>query len=196
MDEANEIIEDLLNKQSTLLWEWRTKIYSLLTRKLAAGEDEADGQEYARTLDTQGEAETYLQAYAALLADRREVLVAERTLLAAHDAREKKLRHTKAAMKAAAAATAGVSGAGGELEIPDVIELQPEHEALHKDLSTTRKDLLTQFNGRAVKSVMVDLSAVAIKIRKEEDPEKIIAKDGAARLRQLIHAQGQFILKT
>jgi E3 ubiquitin-protein ligase SHPRH len=195
MEEANEIIEDLLNKQSTLLWEWRTKIYTLLTQKLVAGDDEADGQEYARTLDTQGEAETYLQAYAALLADRREVLVAERTLLAAHDAREKKLRHTKAAMKAAAAATALISGARGNLEIPEVIELQPEHEALHKDLSATRKDLLMQFNGRAVKSVMVDLSAVAIKIRKDEDPEKIIAKDGAAHLRQLINSQGQFIFE-
>lgn len=59
---------------------------TLLTKKLSPG-DQADGQEYQRTLDDQGEAETYLQAYTALLADRRESLVNERTLLAAHDAR-------------------------------------------------------------------------------------------------------------
>src|SRR5215471_602678 len=110
MDEANEIIENVLNEQSALLWQWRMKIHALLTQKVAAGNDEADGEEYARTLETQGEAETYLQVYAALLADRREVLVAERTLLAAHDAREKKLRHTKAAMRAAAAANARIPG--------------------------------------------------------------------------------------
>jgi E3 ubiquitin-protein ligase SHPRH len=102
MDEANEIIEDLLNEQSALLWEWRSTILSLLTQKLSVGDDEADGQEYACMLDTQGEAEVYLQAYSALLADRKEVLVAERTLLTAHDI-QKKLRHAKAAMRAAAA---------------------------------------------------------------------------------------------
>jgi E3 ubiquitin-protein ligase SHPRH len=188
MDEANEIIEDLLNEQSALLWEWRSKILSLLTQKLSAGEDEADGQEYARTLDTQGEAEAYLQAYSALLADRREVLVAERTLLAAHDVQEKKLRHTKAAMRAAAAAAAPRD----DIDISDVVELQPEHEVLHKELSDTRKALLAQFTGRAVKSVMVDLSGVAAKIQRDSDPEKAIAQEGAVRLRRLIKDQGMW----
>ena len=53
----------------------------------ASESDTADGEEYQRTLDDQGEAETYLQAYAALLADRREAMYNERTILAAHDAR-------------------------------------------------------------------------------------------------------------
>jgi E3 ubiquitin-protein ligase SHPRH len=57
----------------------------LLTQQLTPGE-EADGQEYQRTLDDQGEAETVLQNYTSLLADRREALMKERTLLAAHDA--------------------------------------------------------------------------------------------------------------
>lgn len=86
IEELHEIIENVLNEQTELLWEWRSKIHSLLTQSLNPGED-ADGQEYQRTLDNQGEAETYLQAYAALLADRREALVNERTLLAAHDAK-------------------------------------------------------------------------------------------------------------
>lgn len=153
MDEANSIIEEVLNPQAWLMWEWRTRITSLLTEKLTPSEDEADGQEYQRTLDNQGEAETYLQAYAALLADYREALVNERTVLAAHDAREKRLRHTRAAIKATnAAATMNV-----ELKIPEDFELQPEHEVMHKELSDKRKEFLHLLHGRAIKSVSLSL---------------------------------------
>jgi E3 ubiquitin-protein ligase SHPRH len=68
MEEANEIIEDLINTRSSLLWQWLTKICSLLTEKLSGG-DETMGEEYNKSFDTQGEAETYLQAYVSLLAD-------------------------------------------------------------------------------------------------------------------------------
>ena len=183
MDEANDIIDDLLNKQSRLLWLWRSRITDLLTRKLSATNDEADGQEYSRTLDTQGEAEAYLQAYAALLADRREVLVAERTLLAAHDVREKKLRHTKAARRAAEAALQTDFEAVGD------VELEPEHEVLHKQLSDKRKELIQPFQGRAIKSIVFDLNAVAARIPNDKDPEKIIAKQCVVDLRQLITTQ-------
>ena len=135
-----------MNGQCALLWEWRTTIISLLTQKLSPGEAEADGEEYQRTLDNQGEAETYLQSYTAILADRRQALVNERTLLAAHDQREKKFRHTKAAIKAAAANDDG-------FELPEGVELQPEHEVLHMKLSTQRKAFLQHLDGRAVKSV-------------------------------------------
>ena len=118
----------------------------MLTQKLSPGEAEADGEEYQRTLDNQGEAETYLQSYTAILADRRQALINERTLLAAHDQREKKLRHTKAAIKAAAANDDG-------FELPEGVELQPEHEVLHMKLSTQRKAFLQHLDGRAVKSV-------------------------------------------
>ncbi len=155
----------MLNAQSKLLWEWRTQLHRLLTQKLAANEGDADGQEYQRSLDDQGEAETYLQAYTALLADRRQALVNERTLLAAHDARcvqvspfvlsivlhrsrEKRLRHTKAAMKAATAAE--------DIALDDAhadIELQPEHEVLRKQMAEERKDLLKALDSRSIKSV-------------------------------------------
>ena len=186
MAEANEIIEGLLNEQSNLLWLWREQIYDLLTRKLA-GTGEADGQEYTRTLDTQGEAEAYLQAFTALLADRREVLVAERTLLAAHDVREKKLRHTKAARKAALAA----ASLHADALIPEDVEMQPEHEVLHKTLSDERKDLIKQFQfqGRAIRSIVFDLNAVAAKVHIDKDPEKINARKCSAELRQLITEQ-------
>ncbi|TFK32939.1 SNF2 family N-terminal domain-containing protein [Crucibulum laeve] len=183
MEEVNEIIENVLNSQSQLLWQWRTRITELLTSKLNPGEAEADGQEYQRTLDNQGEAETFLQAYTALLADRRETLVNERTLLAAHDVREKKLRHTKAAIKAAHALE------DAQLEIPDDLEMQPEHEVMHLELSTQRKDILQRLQGRAVKSVLVDLNAVGTRIYSDNDPEKTLIKETVAKLRTFIAEQ-------
>ena len=52
----------MLNEQCTLLFEWRERILKLLTESLSASEgDNVDGQEYTRTLDTQGEAEALLQ---------------------------------------------------------------------------------------------------------------------------------------
>lgn len=83
MEEANALIDEVLNEQTHLLWEWRTRLISLLTQSLSAESNgsnnadgnesnNADGNEYSRTLETQGEAETFLQAYSALLADRRE----------------------------------------------------------------------------------------------------------------------------
>ncbi|KDQ50603.1 hypothetical protein JAAARDRAFT_580714 [Jaapia argillacea MUCL 33604] len=189
IDEVNEIIEELLNEQSALLWKWRTHIYSLLTVKLSSGDGEATGEEYSQSLETQGEAETYLQAYAALMADRRESLVAERTVLAAHNAKETKARTTKAAKQAALAALED------DLDIPEDLELQPEHEVLKKELSEARRALLERFNGRAVKSIMVDLSGVAAKISSNDDPEKKIAMDAAAALRRLMSAQATLMEK-
>ncbi|KAJ7132049.1 SNF2 family N-terminal domain-containing protein [Mycena epipterygia] len=186
-EEANEIIENVLNEQCSLLWEWRTRMTELLTQKLTPGE-EADGQEYQRTLDEQGEAESYLINYTSLLADRREALLKERTLLAAHDAREKKLRHTKAAIKASAALDVSA-------EMFDGIELQPEHEVLHKELSTKRKDLLEELQGRALKSIVVEMASRAARMHKDEDPEKIMLKRAIADLRKLIAEQGTLLDK-
>lgn len=86
MEEADDFIEVVLNKQSAVLTEWRGQIIALLVEKMTPGDDEADGQEYQRALDSQVEAEARMQAYTALLADRKECLINERTLLAAHDA--------------------------------------------------------------------------------------------------------------
>lgn len=141
------MIEDVLNKQANLLWEWRKHIMVLLSRPLTQKEDEADGQEYQRTLDDQGEAETYLQVYAALLADRRVALINERTLLAALDVKEKHSRKTKAAFRAAH------TSLESELETPEGLDIQPEHEVLHKELSDKRNDILERLEGRAIKSV-------------------------------------------
>ena len=187
-DEANEMIEYKLNEQSFRIWEWRTKIVALLSQKLNNNSDQADGEEYARALDTQGEVEIYLQAYASLLADRREAIIAERTLLAAHDSREKRKRQTKAAL----AATRGVEQDIG-VEVLEDIEVQPEHEVLRKELHNERNDLYSQYPGRAIKSILVDLSGVAASIHRDDDPEKVIARDGAQRLRALIANQSKWL---
>ncbi|KAF6756271.1 SNF2 family N-terminal domain-containing protein [Ephemerocybe angulata] len=189
MDEVNALIANVLNDQAELVVEWRSKIVELLTQKLTGkgDDDEGDGQEYQRNLDNQGEAEAYMQAYAALLADRREALVNERTLLAAHDVREKKLRHTKAAMKAATALDIPV------MENTNDVELQPEHEVMYKDLSDERKELLQRLQGRAIKSVLVDLNAVLQRLTdsSKDAPEKAIVKKAVADIRTLMTSQSQ-----
>ena len=193
MEEGNELIEGLLNEQSALLWRWRQKLIALLTQPLGNSGEDADGQEYARSLDTQGEAEAYLQAYAALLADRRETLTAERTLLAAHDVREVKMRKTKAAFKAQSSKYASIK----EMEVLELDQLEdkevlPEHLVIAKMLHDERKALLDEFDpGRAVKSILVDLNNVAVSIAKKEDLERVLAQEGVAKLRSLIAEQGK-----
>lgn len=179
MEEANEIIEDVINDQSRLLWDWRARITNLLTQKLNPDGDAADGREYQRNLDNQGEAEAYMQLYAALLADRREALINERTLLAAHEVREKKLRKTLAAAKAA-------NPFEDELAMVDV---QPEQEVELSELSMKRKGILARLDGRAIKSIVIDLTGVAARITRDTDPEKILVKNAIADLRRLISEQ-------
>ena len=84
------MITDLLIAQANLLWQWRSRLVELLTRSISSGsEEDADGKEYVRSLETQGEAETFLHAYLVLLNDPREVLFAEKSLLATDDGRGK-----------------------------------------------------------------------------------------------------------
>lgn len=122
-----------------------------LTKPLTPDDGEtADGQEYQRTLNEQGEADTYLQAYAALLADRRQALVNERTLLAAHEVREKQHRQTKAAKKATSVFEDEDDYDENENE---EWELKSELDSLKKTLLRKRKDILLRLRGRAIKSV-------------------------------------------
>ena len=117
----------------------------------------------------------------------------QRTLWTAHDVREVKARKMNAAQKKRAVLR-------GELEPdeePIVLDklddegLRPEHQVMAKDLHDRRKDLLTEFDGRAVKSIMVDLNNVAVSIPKKDDPEKILAQGAVAKLRSLIAGQSR-----
>jgi E3 ubiquitin-protein ligase SHPRH len=178
MEEANEIIEDLINIRSSLLWQWHTKTCFLLTEKLS-GRDEATGEEYNKSLDTQGEAETYLQAYVSPLADHKEALLNKRTVLAAHGGRDRYQRKTNAARQTAV-------GGGTPAEALEGVELQPEYEILQDEIAQRRHELDTAHAGRALKLVLVDLSGALARIKKDEDPEKAIIQDAITALRRLL----------
>lgn len=177
--EADGIIR-ILNRQGDVLSLWRQRILKLLTENLSSSDGgDADGGEYARSLETQGEAETFLQALASLLADRREILVQERTALAAHDTRERKVRHTIAARKAQNEE---------HNRIMDAEEIGPEHEVLQKELNETRKNIMEMHNGRAIKSIVVELQDFVHSLG-DKDPEKAVAKESVKKLKTLIKEQ-------
>jgi E3 ubiquitin-protein ligase SHPRH len=186
------LAENVLNAQARLLWNWRGRMYESLTRPLSDdGEENGNhGQEYQKTLDDQGEAEMYLQAYQALLADYREAINSERTLLAAHDVREKKLRKTKAAIKATANDDDDMLV---DLEMmPE--DLQPEQQVLLGELHDQRKTLLALLNGRAVKSVLTDLTNILHRIHSDTDPERVLVKNAIKLLRELMNKQSELWL--
>ncbi|KAL1692669.1 SNF2 family N-terminal domain-containing protein [Schizophyllum commune] len=204
MREANSVVAKVLNAQTELLWTWRGRIKELLTKNFRA-QDDADGGEYQRSLDDQGEIETYLQAYVQLLADKREAMTNERTLLAAHDARERQFRQTKAAREAAAAAAENepeaprrryidyVDGPGSDIEEvdnTDVIDLQPEHEVLQKTLLEERKELVKDMGERSIKSIMNDIQAKGAKAR-PKSLEKTACRDAVQALKSLIKDQNE-----
>jgi len=183
------MITDLLNAQANLLWQWRGRLVELLTKSISSesGED-ADGKEYARSLETQGEAETFLHAYFVLLNDRREALFAEKSLLAAHDGRGKFKRATLAAMRA------DDGGADVDVEMfNDLSETRPEDQVLQKDLMEERLILLGSFQGRALKSITVDLTNFASNHSKEL---RAVATDAASSLRDLVSSQSTSSLVT
>lgn len=116
--------------------------------------------------------------------------------------REKKYRQTRTAVKATVAEADNASG------LPSDIELQPEHEVLHQELTEQRKKLLRELDSRSVKSVslhqhyshhrahssdeqiLVDLTAAMSRINRDSDPEKALLKEAIAEVRQLVTDQG------
>lgn len=181
------MITDLLNAQANLLWQWRSRLVELLARSIGSesGED-ADGKEYARSLETQGEAETFLHAYFVSLNDRRGALFAEKSLLAAHDGRGKFKRATLAATRA----DDGRADADVEM-FNDLHETRPEDQVLQKDLIEERLILLDSFQGRALKSIMIDLRTFALK---HGGNLGAVAADASSSLRDLVSSQSKSLL--
>ncbi|KAH8818676.1 SNF2 family N-terminal domain-containing protein [Flagelloscypha sp. PMI_526] len=182
VEECEEIIDDIINEQGVLLWEWRTEIKTLLTAPLNSNEGEgdsqgddgqgvADGAEYQRSLDSQIRVELFMQQYNALIADRKARYVAERTLLNQHDQREKRLRKTQAAIKAAADADME------ENPLRDV-ELPPEQQVVKSELKEKRTNLLELHQGRALRSIEFAMRDALQKIPdgKAYDPERNLIK--------------------
>ncbi|EJT97111.1 hypothetical protein DACRYDRAFT_119591 [Dacryopinax primogenitus] len=176
-DEANDIIE-LLNDQRELLWKWRGMIYTRLTQKLTTAEgEEASGEEYTHALDAQGEAEAYIVVYAALLADRKEALSQERTILAVHESREKKARDTRAALNAGLENT--LSGAPAAME--------PQNEVLMRQLTDERRSMRDAHSKRSLKNVFPEMSGLAD--RHDKEMEGVILRSEAMRLRRIVTDQ-------
>lgn len=123
-----------------------------------------------------------LQEYTTLLADRREVLVAERTVLAAHDSQEKKSRKTLAAVAASQAADLDSENMSALLSD----ELQPVHEVLQSELASARKKIRSSRSKRAIKSIVTDLIGAISNIIDDNDPEKIIGRRWIAHLKSII----------
>ncbi|KZT58177.1 hypothetical protein CALCODRAFT_495268 [Calocera cornea HHB12733] len=176
-DEANDII-DLLNDQRDLLWKWRGMIFTRLTQSLTTGQgEEADGEEYANALDAQGEAEAYITVYAALLADRKEALSQERTILALHESREKKGRDTRAALNAGVDTALAAAAA----------EMEPQNEILMRQLTQERREMRNAHSKRSLKAVFLEMSGMAD--RYEREIEGTILKTEAMRLRRVVTDQ-------
>ncbi|KAF8576626.1 hypothetical protein K439DRAFT_1366726 [Ramaria rubella] len=190
MKEANKTL-DVLNEQAGLIWKWRIRIVVLLTQKLSTSDGElVDGEEYARTLDTQGEVEAYLQAYTSLLADRKELLTAERTALATHNARETQLRGTFSAKKAAAPNI--FEGPWSEDE-DEGDHPQPEDAVILAQLTKERRALQKR-TSKALRAVMFALNEITHQIG-DRSAETQIAKDEATRLRSVITEQSKAMEK-
>lgn len=184
------MITELLNSQTNLLWQWRTRLIELLTRSIGSesGED-TDGKEYTRSLETQREAETFLDAYSVLLNDRREGLFAEKSLLAAHEGRGRFKRATVAAMRALGREIEDEDEDEDDVEaMVNLHEDWPEDEVLRRGLMEERLILLDPFQGRALKSIMVDLTNFA---STHDRKLKSVAADAASLLRDLISSQSK-----
>lgn len=63
---------------------------------------------------------------------------------------------------------------------------------MQKDFAQARKDIKQGYEGRAMRSIVVDLAGVCGSIINDKDPEKVIAKDWASKLRFLIKEQLTF----
>ncbi|WVR04446.1 hypothetical protein IAU60_001449 [Kwoniella sp. DSM 27419] len=179
IEQVNNLLS-IMNDNAYLVFEWRAKIIALLAspveaenpEPLAPGEgtdvENPEAEYYAEALKAQGEVEAYLIAFAAVIADRKEFMLENRSLLAAHDARQTKQRGTKAAINAMA-----------DVEIANVPD----------DVKDKAAELMAE---RQV-CLLIDLNAIATGPNRAE--EIAIAKTTASFLRRYIHDQTELVDK-
>ncbi|PVF98205.1 hypothetical protein CPB86DRAFT_825898 [Serendipita vermifera] len=172
--DLDEIVE-VLNEQTQILFEWKDHIVELLTAQLIEDAEAGDAKTpYEKALEVQSECEAYLKAYQSLLADRREALIAERTILAVAEQRQDKTRTTQASKQAAA------------LEVVDTTTADSEKEILD-GLDQRRRNLLKSLSGRAVRTIVNQLTGVIDSTEIEE--ERALAQMESLRLKRLITRQ-------
>lgn len=193
---CNELLE-ILNGNALLVHNWRQKIVDLLSTpvesdsgELAAvgkGQDveNPEAEFYAQALKAQGEVEAYLMAYSAALADRKEFLLEERSLLAEHDSRQKKQRETRAALNAAAEAAPELA------DVPD--DVQEQAGELMKERRAFRDARELKDCEQPLKAYLLDLNGIVHGGGRPE--ERAIAQEMANLIKQFIKQQTEHFEK-
>ncbi|WRT65006.1 uncharacterized protein IL334_001947 [Kwoniella shivajii] len=188
--QANELLE-ILNDNAYLVFDWRAKILALLSSPIDAdtadqrapgeGQDVEDpeAEYYAEALKAQGEVEAYMIAFAAAIADRKEFLLENRSILAAHDAKQTKQRSTKAAINAMIDVEM--------VNVPD--DVQEQATLLMKERQAFRDARVEKDCERPLKGLLIDLNG-------PNRPEEItIAKNMAMMLKAFIKEQTEYVDK-
>ncbi|CAK9783442.1 hypothetical protein CC85DRAFT_282178 [Cutaneotrichosporon oleaginosum] len=193
IEQSNSLLK-ILNDNALLVHSWREKLYELLTGPVEAVDEEVplpghgqnvenpEEEYYAKALQAQGEIEAYLTAYAAVIADRKEMLLEDRTILATVESRITKKRVTKNSKEAAADAQAV------DLNTVDdqTLNLMLERQAFRD----RRKQEGCE---RPLKAMLIDLSNIEHSAQRRE--EVAIAESAAAYLRRYIKAQTEVVNK-
>ncbi|KAL1409743.1 hypothetical protein Q8F55_003740 [Vanrija albida] len=191
--EVNGLLK-ILNDNAVLVFNWRSKVIDLLNLPLEAEEDKVpavgqgqdvenpDQEYYAEALKAQGDVEAYLTAYAAAIADRKEMLVEERSVLATHDARMVKKRTTRAAKEA----QDGVE----EIPLNDVEDLTLKLMTERQAFRDRRREEDCE---RPLKALLITLTSIVHGQFRAE--EIMIAKAASEGIRTYINKQSELVEK-
>ncbi|EIW68737.1 hypothetical protein TREMEDRAFT_71902 [Tremella mesenterica DSM 1558] len=186
----------ILDGNAVLIVEWRKKIVELLSTPVESETTDVPGvgqgqnvenpekEYYAEALNAQGEVEAYLIAYAAALADRREMMLEERSLLAERDVRTAKQRSTRAAIKA-------VAEAPEILNVPD--EVQEQARALMAERQAFRDARKENDCEKPLKGLLLDLNSIIHNASREQEVH--IAKDLTEIIKSYISTQTKHLEK-
>ncbi|WWC67711.1 uncharacterized protein I206_101623 [Kwoniella pini CBS 10737] len=192
--QANDLLE-IMNDNAFLVFEWRAKILALLSSPIDAENNEPlqqgestdvvdpEAEYYAEALKAQGEVEAYMAAFAAAIADRKEFLLENRSLLAEHDARQTKQRSTKAALNAVVD--------DPTLEMPN--EVQEQAKLLMSERQAFRDARVEKGCERPLKGLLIDLNGIANGPHRHE--EVTIARETAKFLKAYIDEQTKYVEK-
>lgn len=191
--EANALLR-ILNDNASLVFNWRAKVIKLLQTPLEAEEDAVpapgQGQDvenpeeeyYAEALKAQGDVEAYLTAYAAVIADRKEFLLEQRTALAEHEGDLKKKRVTNRAKEAELNAAPVELSDVDDLTLKLMLERQAFRDRRNEEDCT-----------RPLKAILIDISNVVHSGARVEEVE--MAKETSSALRKYINQQTEFVDK-
>jgi len=184
LDGLNELAE-LLSRNGDLIFEWRASIIERLLRAVnrdVSQENEEDDQ-YQENLDAQVEAETFLESYKPLLAEREKIISGKTALGAtAKPAVFFKLESQMAAVRRIRLQS-GLSAEGDEDEGENVVKEQLAHFI---ELDKLRSKVKLEEGDLSVDGVILKLKEI---LERSDGKEAAIARDGIALARELSKEQ-------